>query len=219
MKSAGSVRRALAAALLLVGTGCGIPLDSSPRTAPVESRPTTRPEATTVEGGFGAWLYLTQDGRLLATFREVQDRRPATILDSLLAPVPTSEVARGYVTQIPAGTEALAVRRTDQSIIVDLDATFNDVIGAARQRAIAQIVFTMTDLQGVGGVRFAVDGKAVDVSTPTRGDVERVTDCDFASLLPSDEELAAAEIDEVTVGVMQSRRRAIENRCPDPGGG
>jgi hypothetical protein len=211
------LRRLLAssALVLLVAAGCGIPLDSSPRQSPVETKRPPRPEATTVEGGFGAWIYLTHDGRLLATFREVVDRRPATILDSLLLPVPANEVSRGYVTQIPSGTEALAVRRTDQSIVVDLDASFNDVIGAARQKAIAQIVFTMTDLQGVSGVRFAVDGKAVDVSTPNRGDVERVTDCDFMGLLPSDEDLAKADIDDVTAQVMRARRRATENRCPD----
>ena len=220
MRTGPVTRRVLAAtaALLLAATGCGIPLDSAPRNAPVESKPSPKSEATTVEGGFGAWIYLTHDGRLLATFREVKDRRPATILDSLLLAVPANEVARGYVTQIPTGTKALAVRRTDQSIIVDLDSTFNDVIGAARQKAIAQIVFTMTDLEGVSGVRFAVEGKAVDVSTPNRGDVERVTDCDFMSLLPTDEDLAKAEIDDVTMQVMRTRRRATENRCPDQAG-
>ncbi len=195
--------------------GCGIPLDTEPRPASIEAEVADQPEPTTVEGASRAVVYLTREGKLLATVREVMDRRPATILDSLLVPPSTGEVAMGYVTQIPTGTSALAVRRTDQSVIVDLDSTFNNVIGAARQQAIAQIVFTMTELDGLGAVRFAVSGAAVDVSTPSRGDVDRVTECDFISLLPTDEDLVAADIDELTVGIMRSRRRATEGRCPN----
>ena len=56
------------------------------------------------------------------------------------------------------------------------------------------------------------------VSSPSRGDVSQVSDCDYLSLFPTDDELREANLSEDSRQHIAARRRNLTDRCPDVGG-
>ena len=99
-------------------------------------------------------------------------------------------------------------------MLVDLSKEFENVVGPSRQQAIAQMVLTATEFPEVRSLRFLVDGKPVQVTSPTRGDTTTVTDCDYRSLLPTADEVAKADLDAATTERLNLRRESLEQRCP-----
>jgi hypothetical protein len=74
-------------------------------------------------------------------------------------------------------------------------------------------VFTATELLGVNELEFNVGGKPVKVSSTYRGDVTRVTPCDFFTLLPTeDTDLGGITLE--SARHVDVRRRALMTRCP-----
>jgi spore germination protein GerM len=61
-------------------------------------------------------------------------------------------------TAIPPETEVLGVETTDGTALVDLSNAFTLVGGDQEILAVAQIVATLSSLEGIGGVRFAIEG-------------------------------------------------------------
>ncbi len=194
---------------------CGIPVDEAPRAVvPVQAQETGS-ESNTGGGAMTSYVFLTKNDHLVAVTRAVVDRTPTSVVKALLASVPKGAVASGVISQIPAGTQLRSVKDGDDGVtVVDLDSTFDGVIGQARQQAIAEFTFTLTELEGVGRVAFAVAGAPVQVSSPTRGDVSSVTVCDFVSLLPTDEQLKVDGLSPDETQRVTTRRRTAVASCP-----
>jgi len=213
-----SGRLALAVALtVLMGSvaACGIPVDETPRAILPAQAKQSGNESNTAGGAMTSYIFLTKNDHLVAVTRAVVDRTPTSVVKALLAGVPPGEVASGLISQIPAGTQLRSVKVDDDGVtVVDLDSTFDGVIGLSRQQAIAELTFTLTELEGVGRVGFAVAGTSVQVSSPTRGDVSSVTVCDFVSLLPTDEQLKVAGLSPDETQRVTTRRRTAVASCP-----
>jgi spore germination protein GerM len=84
------------------------------------------------------------------------DELPRVIIDQLVANPPVDDKS-DVTSAIPPGTRVRSVVRDGD--VLDIDLTNLGSIESTRQRlAVAQIVFTATEIPGIRGVRFSIDG-------------------------------------------------------------
>ncbi|HEX4867789.1 MAG TPA: GerMN domain-containing protein [Acidimicrobiales bacterium] len=190
---------ALVVVLGLIVAACGVAANGEPEVigddeVPADLISPNPSTSTTVEGATASVIvYLlrrTASGpRLVAVQREVEDpTRPGGRIEALLQPTTPEEQARGLTSSIPTDTELLGTPQLDpttQELVVDLSGALFDVEGTELAQAFAQIVWTVTQLEGVRRVRFLVDGEPQ--RAPDEDGVEQdgaVTIVDYRSLAP-----------------------------------
>jgi hypothetical protein len=191
-------RRALATALALLVVGglaaCGISADSQPQALARQDVPFNllAPSTTSVTpGNPGArasiTVYMVGLTGLVPVSRGV--RAPTTLpeaLTSLLDGPTDAEVADGLRTAISDQTAVSPGVVGFGVATVDLGGGFGQVGGQEQILAVAQIVFTATELPGIAKVQFTLNGRPVEVpagdGTLTQGPLGR---SDFPSLAPS----------------------------------
>jgi hypothetical protein len=182
----------------------------------VVSTTTTEVQATPTSGGAAAVLYYVRDGKLVPVSRSLPDRRLGTVISALLEPPEPLERVGGLGSSIPTGTELLGLQIDGDTASVNLSKDFENVVGPGRQQAIAQMVMTATEFPEISSLRFLVDGKPVQVTSPTRGDTETVGDCDYESLLPTADEVRSMDLGAGTVERLNLRRNSLAAVCPTP---
>ena len=201
-------------ALAIGAVGCGIPLDESPRAMGTRDDPDEANQVPAAGGDNSTFVYLVLDGQLVPVRREVAARSPGAVLGALTRLPTPDESATGLVSQLPEGTTILGSTQNGDVLNVDLSSEFENVVGSSRQQAIGQLVYTATELAGINELTFSIDGIPLRVSSSTRGDVERVMDCDFRVLLPTDDWLREANVEPDSVEQVGERRRSADGRCP-----
>ncbi|MCC6225588.1 MAG: GerMN domain-containing protein [Microthrixaceae bacterium] len=201
-------------ALVVVGA-CGIPLDNGPR--PITTGADAGSTETTIASGgdTSTYVYFLMNDRFVDVTRDVSSRRTSTVVAALLNGPTASETADGIISQIPAATTVQKVTEAQDTIRIETSEELLDVIGTAALQAVGQIVLTVTEIKPSATVEFVAGGQPVKVSSPIRGDVSQVSECDFVGLLPTDDELNAANLSEDSVLHIAQRRRALQDRCPD----
>ena len=152
--------RRLCMVLLAVAVGgCGVPVDAEPRPLDVELETDV---GAAVEGVGDlpeiAEVYLVSDEHLVPVTREVADGKPETVVLALLQGPIAAENSLALRTAIPPETEVLGVEVLDRVATVDLSNAFTLVGGDQEILAVAQIVATLSSLDGIDGVRFAIEG-------------------------------------------------------------
>jgi spore germination protein GerM len=159
-------RRVIAAALLACTlSACGISTDSSPRDIPEVDQRDLNVSTDRAAGAAGgsARIYLLapvsggQAPMLQPVARDVKES-PIPVLQSLLAGANAAERARQLRTSLPTGLRLLAARLQGGTLRVDVSKEILDVSGNDLIDAIAQIVFTGSELAGVQGVKVSVEG-------------------------------------------------------------
>jgi spore germination protein GerM len=194
MTSPARARTALLAALLLVGTllaSCGIPTESSPRA--LNDPNTTTTEAPAVVGNAArAVLYLSRgpaDEELVDVVRGLDSApSPATVLEALLQAPNEAETERQLTTLIPADTTLVSAEldeATDLLTVEFSEEQWQSLSGDTATGAYAQVVLTVTRLDGVGSVQFVLDGEVIDAPTPEGSLKDVVTAADYRALDPS----------------------------------
>ena len=173
--------------------GCGIASDDGPRDIPA---------ADQVELGIGgdsnagaaigtARVYFVspdvvgQAALLESVARDVAET-PTALLQALLAGPNATEQSNQFRTALPAGTELLDARRQGFLLRVDLSDAVLQLSGEPLITAIAQIVFTASEIKGVRGVTIVVAG--ADQQWPVgSGELTStpLTVYDYAGLVPS----------------------------------
>lgn len=189
----------LGCALLAASTtACGVRSDATPRNLAVESvpygllesAPTTSTSAPTPSVPREVvFVFFVKDDRMVAIVRQVN--APPTVakaLTSLLFGVQEDEFAQGLRSAIDP-TAALQARALDPATyLVDLSSQFAQGPSKEQVFALAQIVYTATQLTGVTGVRFTLDGVPIEVPTGsgslTSDPVGREAFADFAPVPP-----------------------------------
>lgn len=166
----------LAASLLLVATaGCGVRSDDSARDLSAGRVPygllddaptsTTGPATPSVPRA-EVRVFFVKDDRMIAKARQVN--APASVakaLTALLFGVQEDEMAEEVRSAIDP-TASLQARALDAATFqVDLSAEFVSGSSSEQVLALAQIVYTATELPGVTGVRFTLDGVPIEVPT------------------------------------------------------
>jgi hypothetical protein len=178
------------APLLLIATlasvgGCGFPTQDSSSKA-VADQPASL--ITEPEGGrpiletVSVWL--VGDETLKASPRRVQSPAEASsVLTELLSGPTDAEIARGLRSAIPSPDMVVDVATSAGRADVQLASDFLDIPAGDQVLALGQIVFTLTDLRGVGRVRFLIDDVPVLVPLPSGDSTEdSVSRDDFAAL-------------------------------------
>jgi spore germination protein GerM len=155
---------ALVVALVVVGlvSGCAIQSDASPRDIPVADRSLSAD--LPAEGGEAAGstrvflVHESDDGpRLRSVLRSVQPTPRAVMLELLKGPN-AHEDERGITSALPRDLVLISARAGAGVMTVDVSAQLLDEPAPQLQLAIAQIVFTASELDGVREVRIRVDG-------------------------------------------------------------
>ena len=178
---------ALALVLALVGlAACGVPTESKARAIASDQEisdvttPTTPsgPTARSVE------LYLVDNDRLSPVDRPVEQAPDVTVaVTQLLSGATAADKARGLVSAIPPETSALSVRVANGVLTLDLSEQFKPV-GDTYLKACAQIVFTVTAIEGITSVRFLVEGDPINPPTVDDGNLAEVSRRNYRTLAP-----------------------------------
>ena len=150
--------------LVAVG-GCGIAPDSAPRdVAPTERNLTVNAVSDGDEAGGTSRIYLVAPSEagdpslLRSTSRDVASGATPLIKSLLAGPNP-EELASRLVTNIPQETQLLSTRSSGDVLFVDVSPEITELSGDLLVLAVAQIVFTATEIDGVRAVRLRVDGQ------------------------------------------------------------
>jgi spore germination protein GerM len=193
--------RLLLAALLVAGvTACGLSEDAEPKVLAVDDVPAdlldpSPSSSTSVVQAPNAevtvYYRVLQDGapRLRGVTRSVADpASPAARIAALLQPPTPEEQAAGITTSIPADTRLLGTQLSqgEPVLTIDLSGAVFDVQGEELRNAFAQLVWTATDLDAVGRVRFEIDGEEYRV--PDDAGIEQaetVGRADYEALRPN----------------------------------
>ena len=163
----GPTMRLLASILALAVFGvsaCSIQPDASPSDLPDERADVFGELATGDEAAGTNRIYLLtptdpeSPQRLRSVQRDVPTA-PASILASLFAGPNASERDAQLDTAIPADVQLLAARPVGQVLTVDLNDVFDELTPDGLRLAVAQIVSTATDIDGVESVQLRVDGE------------------------------------------------------------
>lgn len=160
-------RRILAVGVLaaLVATGCSIQPDTSPRAIPPDDRGLLNP--VTPEGGEAAGstrVYLVagrdEGQRHLRSVQRDVDATPTAALEELFKGPNDKEDEAGLGTAIPEGLRLLGARPVAGTLQVDVSEEILDLPGPTLILAVAAIVFTASELNGVREVRLRVNGES-----------------------------------------------------------
>ncbi|MGH9133589.1 MAG: GerMN domain-containing protein [Ilumatobacteraceae bacterium] len=178
--------------VLLATTGCGIQSDSAPRDVPANERNLTVSGASAGDAATGtSRIYLVApseagDPSLLRSAPRDVAPGATPLITSLLAGPNDEERESRLVTNIPQETQLLSTRSSGDVLFVDITPEIAELSGELLVLAVAQIVFTATEIEGVRAVRLRVDGE--DQRWP-KGDGETgegaLTVYDFPGLVQS----------------------------------
>ena len=160
------MRRVAAVMLIALAAfaGCSIQPEASPNDLPEEranvfGEPATGDEAA---GTNRIYLLAPPDVEAPQRLRSVQrDVPPAadSVLESLFAGPNADERDEQLDTAIPADVVLLSARPVGQLLTVDLNDVFDDLTPDGLRLAVAQIVSTATDIDGVQSVQLRIDGE------------------------------------------------------------
>ena len=147
------------AAVAVLATGCAIDADAVPRDVPEDERLLSVViEGSAAAGGERIYLVGPGEDRLLRSVpREAFTREE--LISTLLRGPNDDEVAAQYSTVIPPATELRGVRTQGQTLTIDLSDDLTELNTASLIEAIAQIVYTAAEIEGVRTVRIAIDGE------------------------------------------------------------
>jgi Sporulation and spore germination len=167
-------RAATATVLVLTAVGCGVEAEDSARQLDRESVPfdLLEPEvrdAPVLEEGNQFVIYLVDEETLFAVTRAVEARPTVDRALRALVRGPTGdEAAAGIGTAIPPGSEIRSVVVDGDTATFDLGGRFEENVRGQEARALAQVVYTSTGLEGgVTRIRFRLEGERIVVP---RGD-------------------------------------------------
>lgn len=162
------MRRHLAAlaACTVVLAACGIATDTGPRDIPeANQRQLGLSNDSTAGAASGsARIYLVapaasgQSPTLQAVARNVAET-PSAVVTALLAGANATERTKQFRSAIPADERLLSTRVAAGVLHIDLTAPILEVSGPDLIQAVAQLVFTASEVEGVQRIALLVDGQ------------------------------------------------------------
>lgn len=155
-------------ALWLAVVACGVPLDPVPEVVEGDvGAPDPEVEELEADDRVAASLYLVDEGVIVPVTRNLPEPvNTITILESLLGGTTEPEERRGLRTSIPDGTQVLDLEQNDSTVRLDLSSDFAAVGGEEELLAVAQVVLSVTAVEGVEAVVFELEGVQTDVPLP-----------------------------------------------------
>lgn len=142
--------------------GCGIQPDAAPRDIPVEDLVAEQgvSSGTSASGADRVFLVAPgDDDKLSSVLRNATSRE--NLIEVLLLGPNAEERDAQWVSNIPSGTEVLSTRSQGNVFTIDLSRDLIGLTGSPLAQAVAQIVYTATELDGVGAVQITVEGESL----------------------------------------------------------
>jgi spore germination protein GerM len=196
---------------LVLATGCGLAADDQPHVIAAEDLPadlldpnpptSTSLPGTTATAPVTVYLMVREGDttHMSPVERDVaitgivdaslqgDASRAADRINALLLPTSAAEQGKGLISSIPTDTVLLdtTLVPADDELVVNLSGALFDVQGTELANAFAQLVWTVTELNGVRRVSFKVDGQAY--RAPNADGIEQdgaVTRADYSALAP-----------------------------------
>ncbi|MDW3212755.1 MAG: GerMN domain-containing protein [Ilumatobacteraceae bacterium] len=159
----------LASALAIAG--CGLSPDAAPRDLPADERTLVPAQAATgsqAEGPDRIYLGAPGEERLLRSVpRDAVSRQD--LIEILFAGPNEDELDQQYTTFLPANLELLDTFKQGTILFLDVSDELTELTGQPLSRALAQIVYTAAELDGVERVQITVDGNPVSWPRPVGG--------------------------------------------------
>ncbi|MGH2685480.1 MAG: GerMN domain-containing protein [Actinomycetota bacterium] len=162
----------LIGAVVALLVACGVPSEETPRDLAADSvqfdllAPSSSTTSTTAppDARRTVEIFLLRNEQLAPRDRQMPaDTDPGDVIAELLIGPNDDERSRGFGTAIPDGTELIGHGLDDGTLTLNLTEELNTVQGELQTIAVAQMVFTATELDTVSGVRFQIEGTAVQV--------------------------------------------------------
>ena len=152
-----------AVAAVLGVAGCAIQPDSAPRDIPadLQERETPSPQAAggVARGSDRIFLLAPESSEhQLRTVQRETGGDPETLLTELIGGPNSAEFQEGYRSSIPPTLVLRSVRVDDGVAQVDVNDAMLDLSGGDLTDAVAQIVFTASEIPGAESVLIRVDG-------------------------------------------------------------
>lgn len=194
MKRSAAILVLLLVALVLPLGACGVRSDPVPRglsTAEIpyglleEAPPTTAAPRTPSVPTAPVNVYFVRGERMYPVVRQVN--APPSVAKALTALLfgPQEDEATEGVRSAISPTAAIQARAIDPTtVLVDLSSEFAQGSVTEQVIGLAQVVWTATDIPGVTGVRFTLNGSPIQVPTPTGSTGDPVGREAFAELGP-----------------------------------
>jgi hypothetical protein len=149
-------------AILAVLAGCAIQPDSGPRDVPDDHRArvaiASPVEGAEAQGSGRIYLIIPEGGagRLRTVLRDPKGQEE--LIQTLIQGPNAEELSDGLDTAIPPALEVNSVQFNGGVVNVDVSDELEDLSGSDLQLAVAQIVFTASELPGAESVLIRVDG-------------------------------------------------------------
>ncbi|MET0459633.1 MAG: GerMN domain-containing protein [Ilumatobacteraceae bacterium] len=152
-------------AVVLGVSACAIQPDPAPRDIPIDDRAlleTVEPAAGQDEGTSRIYLLTSDEDsgeRELRSVRRDAGPTPTAVLEELFKGPNQQELEAGLRTAIPEDLVLLSARPIAGNLAVDVSSEILELPGSALRLAVAEIVFTASQLPGIRGVRLRVEGE------------------------------------------------------------
>ena len=161
---------ALAAVVVAAGAaGCGLPSnrtpeDIDPSAVPSQLIASDNASLQPAAQGQPTMVFFVHGDRLVGRSRKTTvDNIAADSVRALLMGPTTEETGDGLASAIPADTRLISLDLDGATAAVDLSTEFGAVGGSQQVLAVAQIVYTLTGSEPIERVRFAIEGRPIEV--------------------------------------------------------
>jgi Sporulation and spore germination len=158
--------RAVAVAALLLASACGVQEDAAPRDVPEDNRARLSGVSIGGDASGAERIYLIGPGddRLLRSVPRDQST-PEGLIDVLLLGPNAQERDDQYSSAIPDGVEVVSIEPQGSRLVIDVSEELTTLSGPPLVQALAQIVYTASEIDGVESVQITVEQE--QVSWPT----------------------------------------------------
>jgi spore germination protein GerM len=155
-------RAALVVVALLLVASCGLRPDSKPHDVPEDNQVDLSGPSVGTDASGAERIYLVEPGEdhLL---RSVQRQASSAfdLMDALLRGPSQTELDEGYSSAIPSTVRLLGARERPPFLYVDVTDELTDLSGQGLLQALAQIVYTGSEVGGVDLVQITVNGEVI----------------------------------------------------------
>ncbi|GAB3349460.1 hypothetical protein GCM10027300_12560 [Modestobacter lapidis] len=184
----GALLRALVlVVVVLLATGCGVQAQDRPEPVVTAAPPSTDASGDSRRDGPRLTLYLVR-GADLAPVERPTSRVTAQSALELLVEGPTRAEARdGVRTALAPEVVGVEQQLADGLTTVSVSRGFTGLAGGNQLLAVAQVVWTLTELPTVTTVRFTVGGTLIEVPTDEGLTDRAVARDDYRSVAPIEE--------------------------------
>lgn len=169
---------------LILPAGCGVEPQAAPQPLAIPAPQVSQPGQRSDDAALELTVYLVRGAGLAPARRTADFRTSAEALDALVAGPTRAEVIAGLRTALTPQALSVDVDLPGGITSVAVTTEFTGISGGNQLLAVAQVVWTLTGLQGTRQVRFLVDGVPVEVPTDTGLTDAPVGRDDFGSVAP-----------------------------------